>query len=182
MNIPSLIRWMDRRDTQGAWVFGVREIELAFPRESLATLRSALRSHTDNGILVRITRGLYANPRARSRPSHVLSALVGYLRPYDFNYIGLESAASEYGLVSQVPGRLTVVTSGRPGTIQTPWGTLEFVHVGARPGPELTAGVHYDELRQISVSTPEQTVADLRRFRRSMDLIAETHARTGEHA
>ncbi len=41
----------------------------------------------------------------------------------------LESALSEYGVISQIPiDRLTIMTTGRKGHYKTPYGTIEFTH------------------------------------------------------
>lgn len=171
MNAQNLINWMDGRDRTGAWAFGIEEIRLAFRSENPATTLSALRAHAASGLILRITRGLYANPRAHSLPDNGCEALVAYLRPWDFNYLSLESAASECGLISQIPGRLTFVTSGRGGLFQTPWGDIELVHT--RLAPESLSDITFHAGRGIHIAGPQQALADLARFNRSLDLVEE---------
>ena len=51
------------------------------------------------------------------------------MRRGEYSYISLETMLSEYGAISQVPiDRLTVMTTGRKGEYETPFGVIEFTH------------------------------------------------------
>jgi hypothetical protein len=119
---------------------------------------------------VRVARGLYVNPRARSLPDDVQAALVSLLRPWDSSYISLESVLYEAGWLSQIPSRLTVMTTGRPQTFDTPWGMIEFVHA-ARKGKDFSDGVTFDVNRRIHVATPQRAWRDLKRVGRNVGLV-----------
>ena len=70
-----------------------------------------LKRFLESGLIVRVARGIYANPRSGNRS--VLRQgydVARYLRRKEFFYESLESRASELGLISQVPNRLTFVT------------------------------------------------------------------------
>lgn len=46
------------------------------------------------------------------------------------SYVSFESALYHHGIISQSPrGRLTLAIRGRPGTISTPLGTLQCIHL-----------------------------------------------------
>jgi len=119
-----------------------------------------------------VARGLYVNPRAHSLLSDVLSALVGWLRPWDFNYLSLECVLAEAGWVSQIPFRLTVMTTGRSQTFHTPYGTIEFTHT-ARDPRQLRTDVAWDARRALWVATPALALAhkDLAATRRNLGLV-----------
>jgi predicted transcriptional regulator of viral defense system len=161
---------LDHWDRAGIWVYKDKTLRLIFPDETPSAFRNALTSHCRSGLLVRITRGLYVNPRARSLPVDILSALVSFLRPWDDNYLSLESTLSEASWISQIPSRLTVMTTGRTQTFETPWGVIEFVHT-ARRGEALSEGVVFDERRKLHVATPERAWRDLKRVGRNQDLV-----------
>lgn len=169
MRASALRAALDRWDREGIWIFSSATLALIFP-EDTATLRNALTAHSRSGLLTRVARGLYVNPRARSLPDDVLCVLVSHLRPWDANYISLESALSEAGWISQIPSRLTVMTTGRTQTFDTPWGMIEFVHT-ARKGTDLSDGVMLDERRRIHVATPQRAWRDLKRVGRNLDLV-----------
>jgi hypothetical protein len=80
-------------------------------------------------ILERVSRGIYLFSFARSRDSHMIEHIAKALRRGVYNYVSLESALSEYGVISQIMmDRLTVMTSGCSGEYCTPYGIIEFTH------------------------------------------------------
>jgi predicted transcriptional regulator of viral defense system len=169
MRIVKLIAAMDRLDKAGIWAYLTNTLRLLFPENERAMLK-ALARHEKAGLIVRVARGLYVNPRARSLPADALSALVPFLRPWDFNYLSLESALSEAGWISQIPSRLTVMTTGRSQTFETPYGTLEFVHTAQRPD-KLRGDLVFDTRRELAVATPARALRDLKRVGRNLDLV-----------
>ncbi|CAG9169821.1 type IV toxin-antitoxin system AbiEi family antitoxin [Cupriavidus pinatubonensis] len=169
MLVRELIAAMDRWDEAGIWAFTSGTLSLLFREDNRAMLK-ALARHQEAGLIQRVARGLYVNPRARSFPPDVLSALVPFLRPWDFNYLSLESALSEAGWISQIPSRLTLMTTGRSQTFETPYGTLEFIHTARKP-ETLTAELVDDSRRELPVATPPRALRDLKRVGRNLDLV-----------
>jgi predicted transcriptional regulator of viral defense system len=169
MRASDLLSSLDRWDRDGIWVFSTNTLRLMF-KEDRATLQKALAAHARTGLIEHLARGLYLNPRARSLPADVLSALVPFFRPWDFNYLSLESALSEAGWLSQVPSRLTLMTTGRSQTFATPYGTIEFVHT-ARSKESVRSDVVMDQRRGFAIALPERAWRDLKRVGRSLDLV-----------
>lgn len=169
MRIQELIKTLDRWDLRGFWAFTAPTLKLLFPENDRARTK-ALAVHQDAGLIERIARGLYINPRARSLPQDLLSALIAWLRPWDFNYLSLESALSEAGLISQIPSRLTVMTTGRSQTFKTPYGTIEFTHTAQTP-EQLHSDVIWDPQRELWVATPARAQRDLVKARRNLALV-----------
>lgn len=132
MKTQDLIKALDTLDKQGIWAFKYSSLKLRFQQSDRALLKS-LSAHQKNGYVLKVAKGLYVNPRARSLPADILPALVPWLRPFEMNYVSLESALSDYGRISQVPGRLTVMSTGKSWLQRTPYGDIEFVHTRRNP-------------------------------------------------
>ncbi|WP_199030737.1 type IV toxin-antitoxin system AbiEi family antitoxin [Ralstonia sp. ASV6] len=170
MQVRELIKALDHWDKAGIWAFSSATLGLVF-NEDVRTLLKSLARHQRLGLITRVARGLYINPRARSLPPDVLSALVPFIRPWDFNYLSLESALSEAGWISQIPSRMTLMSTGRSQTFNTPYGTLEFVHTARNP-ESFADELNYDGQREMAVATPDRALRDLKRVGRNLDLVA----------
>mgnify|MGYP000060581652 CR=1 FL=1 len=102
-------------------------------REEEKTLEKSLQRLVSDGILERVTKGIYLNPMATSKKSHVVEDIAAVLRRSHLSYVSMESMLSEYGVISQVPvRRVTIMTTGAKGTYNTPYGTIEFTHTKRR--------------------------------------------------
>lgn len=178
MRVQDLLTTFNRWDERGFWAYTATTLKLLFPGNDRARAK-ALAAHQAHGLVARIARGLYINPHAQSLPADLLSALVPWLRPWDLNYLSLESVLSESGLLSQIPSRLTLITTGRSQVFDTPYGTIEFTHTTQAPD-KLQPNLSWQAARTLWVATPEQAWRDLRRSRRNLDLIDPTFvARVG---
>ncbi|MGH8455280.1 MAG: type IV toxin-antitoxin system AbiEi family antitoxin [Nevskiales bacterium] len=127
MKTADLVKFLDSMDKNGVWAFRLSSLRLRFPQAERGLIKS-LSSHQKAGLILKCDKGLYVNPRARSLPADILPALVPWLRPLKLNYLSLESVLSEESLISQVPARLTVMSTGKSRRCDTPFGTIEFVH------------------------------------------------------
>jgi hypothetical protein len=65
---------------------------------------------------------------------------------------------------------MTLMTTGRSRTFETPFGTLEFVHT-AQTSDQLRGDMVFDEARQLEIATPERALRDLKRVGRNLDLV-----------
>lgn len=139
-----------------------------FP-ESHNTFYTAISRHARQGTLTRISPGLYLNPYT-SPPSSAAESLAGYLRPNDFFYLSLESALHEHGWMSQVPNRLTFMTSGTSRVYSTPLGIIEFTHT-QRDAAKWRSRVMFDRTRKLYVALPELAYEDLKHVGRNLDLV-----------
>lgn len=167
MKAMDLLRTLDGWDNKGVWAFDLPRLELIF-NETPGSLNTALMRHTKAGIITRVTRGIYVNPRARSMPAEPLLALVSIMRPYEFSYLSLESVLSDAGWISQIPFCYTLMTTGRSGVFPTPYGVLEFTHTTrAAKSPEVV----FDKSRGIHLATPERAYQDLRYVRRNLGMV-----------
>lgn len=157
-------------DSAGVWAFTPASFSTLMGGIDRAYLKLMMKRLSDQGVLVRATRGIYVNPHARSRPSDVRRALLRFLRPRQISYVSLESKLSEAGVISQIASALTCMTTGSPGRIETPWGAVEFTHTDRKLDFGSDVIVLEDGTLEATIRT---AVRDLRRVGRNLDLIDE---------
>lgn len=154
----------------GRVVFTLGDLAKLFPDDGRKTLKEAVRRLVRDGLLERACRGVYVFALAAEEPTGLIERIAAALRRGEYNYVSLESALSEYGAISQVPvDRLTVMTTGRKGTYQTPWGVIEFTHT-KRSVRDILAGIR-DVGRPLRMATPEAAWRDLKRVGRNTHLV-----------
>ncbi len=150
------------------WCVSDATLRGLFP-EPRNTFYTALSRQVRQGTLRRVTPGLYLNPYARP-PASAAESLAGYLRPDDFAYLSLESALHEHGWLSQVPNRLTFMTTGASWVYATPVGVIEFTHT-QRDMTTWRSRVAFDRDRKLYVASPELALEDLKNVGRNLDLV-----------
>ena len=128
MKAKELLAMLDVLDKKGVWCFDMPMFSLFFLNESQNSINHSLKRHVKNGIIVNVCKGFYANPRAKSKPAFPICSLARIIRSSDRFYVSYETALSNYGIISQIPFRLTLATSGRSQVYNTPYGVLEFTH------------------------------------------------------
>jgi hypothetical protein len=156
-------------DSERIWLFDFNDLRVWFD-ESEQAIHKGLARHIADGLIVRVTRGLYANAMPSSIPLHAGEALVPYLRPLEINYESFESSLSGYGIISQIPMRLTMATTGGSGEFSTPFGVIEFTHVSWSPA-DLYGRISWDDHRMLWAASPDLAYEDLRRARRNLHLV-----------
>lgn len=176
MKSTDLLNRLDKADQAGVWLFSHQQLATLL-RETGDTLKKTLGRATRSGVINSVTPGLYLNPRAKSLSSDPLVDVATHLRPWDFNYLSLETVLSESGWISQIPARLTLMTTGREGTFATSLGDIEFVHTKRRPD-SMRAELTWDERRRIFVAPPARAYKDLRRVGRNKELVNSEGDRT----
>jgi predicted transcriptional regulator of viral defense system len=124
------------------------------------------------GLLKRICRGIYLYPKADHPMGELLFHTAARLRADEFNYISLETALSDAGMISQIPMNwITLMSSGRSHTIDCgEFGHIEFVHTEQRP-EEIANELVYDAARRLWRASEKQALRDMKVTRRSMDLV-----------
>lgn len=150
--------------------FRTHELELVFGEEG-GKLRSTISRLVKAGGLLHIARDLYWFNHAGGGSVPVIEEIAVALRPGEMNYISMESAASMWGVISQIPlGRIMVVTTGKEGEFHTPFGTVEFIHTARSRQYILENTVDYPR-HALRLATKKKVVEDLLRAGRSLDLI-----------
>lgn len=171
MTQSELQKMLNEWDKRGRYVFSRHEIHRLFAQESDKTLDKSLARMVERGLLRRVTRGVYLNPYAASHDGYAIEHIAKALRPGEYNYVSLESALSEYGVISQIPiDRLTVMTTGRKGTYRTSYGTVEFTHT-KRSLNEVLQSMMLVPGRPLRIATLGAARRDLRRAGRNCHLM-----------
>ena len=170
MRLAEALNTLDGWSRRGRLVFAQNDLRKLFPGDSDATFKAGLARLKANGFVKRVARGVYLYTLAGNHVPHLLERIAVTLRRGHYNYISLESALSVYGIISQVPlAGITVMTTGRSGIFDTPFGRIEFTHTKRRGDLILT---HTRDVgRPLRMATPEAAVRDLRRVGRNVHLV-----------
>ena len=153
------------------------DIHNLLPELSPAAFRSMLSRYENTGIIKRVCKGLFKYPADAPEDGLLLYRAAARLRAGEFQYISLESALSDAGMISQVPVNcLTLMTSGRSYTYMCgKYGRLEYRHTAQSPA-SLADSLIWDERAGLWRATVSQATRDLRRCGRSLDLLEENMA------
>lgn len=152
-------------------VFSLAQARMLFPEDSDQVLRNSLGRHTRAGYLEKVTTGIWLNKFSAHKTAPVLPMVAALLRPYDFNYVSLETVLSEESIISQqMFGYLTVMTTGKKKTYKTPYGTIEFTTTKRDPKALLqeTTRVPGSPLRRATV---KRAWGDLKHVRRNLGMV-----------
>ena len=172
MNQTNAIQRLMAYAREGRHVFTKRDLAKVFPEDSVRALDAGLNRLVRNGILVRAANGIYVYALSSNKPSHMLEQIAKAMRRGEYNYVSLESALSEYGVISQIPvDRLTVMTTGRKGEYRTPFGTIEFTHT-ARAVPDIISSINVVG-RPLKLADKQKAYRDLKRVGRNTHLVDE---------
>jgi hypothetical protein len=157
---------------QQRYLFTPDDLRALLPDLSAGAYRAVLARLAQGGPLTRVCRGLYLFEPARPADGLILFHAAARLRATQFNYISLETALSDCGIISQIPiNWITLMSSGRSNQIDCgKWGTIEYVHTQQRP-EALENRLEYDARCRLWRAIPEQALRDMRVAKRSMDLI-----------
>ena len=126
------------------------------------------------GILRRVCKGVYLYPIRDYPCGNLLFHAAALLRAGELNYISLETALSDAGLISQVPiNWITLMSSGRSHIVDCgDFGNIEFVHT-ARQASDLAGELTYDASCHLWRASESLALRDMKLTRRSLDLVEE---------
>jgi len=166
------VRALAEYDSKGRHVFTNSDLAKIFSGDSERSLRAGIHRLVASGVLLRVCNGTYVNGLAKSLDTHILECIAKAIRRGEYNYVSLESALSEYGVISQVPiDRLTVMTTGRTETFQTPFGVIEFTHTKRSVADILASSKKIN--RPLRLADKDAAYRDLKRVGRNMHLVDE---------
>lgn len=153
-------------------LFTLTDLRAALPEHSAGAFRALVMRAEHEGLLMRVCRGLYRYPAAGSHDGLVLFHAAARLRAGAFNYISLESALSEAGVISQLPmNHVTLMSSGRTATLSCgAFGAMEFVQTKKRPA-ELADQLLYDARCHLWRAAVPLALRDMKATRRNLDLV-----------
>lgn len=170
MKFDDAIALLDRFDNQGIYVFTKRDLRRLFFTDSDSGFKQGVSRLLKCNLLEQPTKGIYVYARSRNKGKRTIEKIASALRKYDYNYVSLESALSQYGVISQIPiDRITVMTTGRKGTFKTSFGVIEFTHTKRDPMDIINSTVKTDY--SLRIATQDTAVRDLKRVGRNTNMI-----------
>lgn len=150
------------------------DLHILVPELSDGALRSLLSRAVKEGFLEHPCRGIYLVNSALANDGLMLYRIAARLRANEFNYISLETALSDAGLISQIPmGRITLMSSGRSNTILCGrYGEIEFIHTSRKP-MDLMHHLIYDSRCHMWRASNGLALRDMTITHRNRDLVVE---------
>jgi len=169
--IKRLIEWLEKNSTVDHYLFTSSQLHSLLPELSALAFKTLLSRAVSNGHLIRVCRGLYMYKRY-PHTSLLLFHAAAQLRANEFNYISLETALSDLGIISQIPlNYISIMSSGRSSTIACgKFGTIDFVHT-TQEACDVASQLVYDDECRMWRAMPALALRDIKATRRSSDLI-----------
>lgn len=171
-SIRIMKKGLEKLAHESHYLFSPNDLRGLLPQLSDNAFNALLSRASKEGIIERICRGVYIYPPANPKDGLILYHVAARLRADEFNYISLETALSDAGVISQVPiNWITVMSSGRSHKTDCGnWGTIEFIHTRQEP-TQLQNQLVYDPRCGFWRASVSLALRDMRVTRRSLDLI-----------
>ncbi len=156
------------------FLFSPDDLSGLYPELSSQAFHALIGRSAKNDILQRVCRGIYLYPVKGYPSGLLLYRVAARLRAHEFNYISLESALSDSGIISQIPlSWITLMSSGRSHTVDCgKWGHIEFIHT-KKTVAQLVPDLSYDKKCGLWRASVNLALQDMKFTRRNTDLIAE---------
>lgn len=170
--IRQLARVLENLADDEHHLFTLADMQGAFPGFTPEAFRALVSRAEKTGLLRRVCRGLYLYPKVNYARGLILYHAAARLRAAEFNYISLESALSDAGVISQIPMNwVTLMSSGRSQIMACgDFGTIEFVHT-RKLAAALADQLSYDPLCHLWRASVALAIRDMKATRRSLDLM-----------
>lgn len=169
MKFQEALKRLSGLDNQGAMVFSRNDLGVVF-QEHGETLSSTVKRLTRYGVLKKVANGLYVNAQSKNT-DNLLYRIAQYLRPDDINYLSNESVLCNLSIISQqMLDRITVMTTGRSGVFNTPFGVVEFTHTKRDP-VDILKETDRPENFPLRIANKHIAVRDLKRIGRNVNMI-----------
>lgn len=158
-------------DKNGRYVYTKRNLSKIFAVTSENTLNQMLKRLVAKGVLIRAAQGVYVYAQSAHISPTTIEDVALALRPGEYVFESMESALSQWGLISQVPlDRITLVTTGRKGEHITPFGVIEFTHT-ASSAVEIIENTVSRPDHPLPIATKEYACINLRRSGRNLNMV-----------
>ena len=171
MNQQLAIQRLNELDHKGRYVFHHRDLAKVFFEDSERAFNAGLNRLVKHRIIERVARGVYVYELSKNKnSSRTIELIAKTLRRGEYNYVSLESALSERGIISQILiDRLTIMTTGRKGEYKTKYGVIEFTHT-KRPVSDILDNVINTD-RPLRIATALAAFRDLKRVGRNVGMV-----------
>ena len=170
--VKQLVRVLSDLADSEHYLFTLDDLQSALPDQSRGAFKAMVSRAQRDGLLRRVCRGLYLYPNVAAPGGLLLYHAAARLRASHFNYISLESALSDAGIISQIPMNwITLMSSGRSNVVSCgDFGHIEFVHTKKQPAA-IADQLTYDARCRMWRASVVLALKDMRAARRNMDLI-----------
>lgn len=171
MKLTEFIDRLAQLANSGVFAYSNTVLKSYFPGESKGTLKKTIERAIIKGVLQRPCRGVYLLIKGGEENIYKLESIAVALRSGEYSYISLETALSEYSIISQMTlNTLTIMTTGRSQTYHTPYGTIEFTHT-VRDEKDIVENICRQGERPLRIANPALALSDLKRVKRNLDLV-----------
>lgn len=170
--IQYLSQWLSQKADHQHYLFLFNTVKSLFPSKSTGALKTLLSRAVQLGLLKRICRGVYLYPQAQPSDGLLLFHTAAALRASHYNYISLETALSDSGVISQIPMNwITIMSSGRSNKISCgDYGTIEFIHTNQKIETVMNE-LAYDAACGLWRASAALAIRDMKTTNRNCDLI-----------
>jgi hypothetical protein len=165
-------QWLIENANERHYLFTFNDFRPLFVGLSDSSFKTLLSRAARSGLLVRVCRGIYLYKKALPADGLLLFHVAALLRANEFNYISLETALSDAGVISQIPMNwISIMSSGRSSTISCgDFGNIEFVHTTQKP-VDLINYLNYDQPCGMWRANVVLALRDMKATHRNCDLI-----------
>ena len=170
--IKILLHWLERNASDKHYLFVLQDLRSLFPELNDTAFKTLMSRAVKSEYLERVCRGLYAYKPVIYSRGLLLFHSAAYLRSDEFNYISLETALSDAGVISQIPiNYISIMSSGRSSKIICgKFGVIEFVHTEQKP-TDIMNELVYDADCRLWRANVSLALKDMKRARRNCNLI-----------
>lgn len=170
--IRYLGQWLSENANNNHYLFTLRDLRPLFTELSDAAFKTLMSRAVRSRLLIRLCRGLYLYQKNLPNDGLLLFHAAALLRADEFNYISLETALSDAGVISQIPMNwISIMSSGRSNTISCDdFGTIEYVHTNQKPA-DLIHNLIYDHSCGMWRANVALALRDMKATHRNTDLI-----------
>jgi len=170
--IKQFSQWLTQYADNQHYLFKLQDLRALFPNLTDNAFKTLLSRAVNALPLVRLCRGLYLVESAMPKDGLLLFHAAAMLRRDAFNYISLETALSDAGVISQIPiNWITLMSSGRSSVISCgQYGTIEFVHTSQKAN-HLINELTYDNDCGMWRASVRLALRDMKATHRDCDLI-----------
>lgn len=179
--IGTLKKWLIENADEQHYLFTTMDFRAIFPQMSNASFRALLSKAVASRLLTRICKGVYLYKPAYHQDSCLLFRVVNALRGDKFNYISLETALSEYGVIANdnhkwSPAKnnynwISIMSSGCGYKVSCgEFGTIEFIHTNQKQD-DIKDHLIYHDKRGLWQADITLAIRDMKRTCRNCDCI-----------
>ncbi len=170
--MKTLLAWLEQNVSEKHYLFSLQDLRALYPDLSEEAFKTLLSRTVKLGLLKRVCRSIYTYKSSTYSNGLLLFHTASHLRSNQFNYISLETALSDAGIISQIPiNYISLMSSGRSNKISCgTFGTIEFIHTAQKP-EDIRDNLIYDADCRLWRATSKLALRDMKRTSRNCDLI-----------